>query len=157
MIYLEDERSAKPRLTYGETCWQAIVCFSAQERSTRLFLNGGPSSWAETRSCCWRCASDIGRPIPSRIPFATRSKGGGDGGGVSVKSTTSTTVGLEAPEVSTRLMETAGSPEVSGEHLKQASKRIFDYIGAVERDIRLTPSRAHTFKALRFLFKTTDT
>lgn len=70
--------------------------------------------------------------MPFRLPFAMCSKDGGDGGGVSVKSTTSTTGGLEGPEVSTRLMKTAGSPEVSGEHLTQASKRISGYMGAVE-------------------------
>lgn len=88
-----------------------------------------------------------------RLPLAIWPKDGGDGGGVSVKSTTSTTGGLEAPEVSTRLMERAGSPRGSGGHLKQASEWISGSMGAVQRDIRLTPSRAHTFKALRFLLK----
>lgn len=103
-MYSEDDRSAKPRLTYGETCWQAIDCFSAQERSTRLFLNGGSSSRATRPWCCWRCASKMGWLVPFR---------GGDGGGVSVKSMTSMAGGLEAPEGSTRLMKAAG------EHLKQ--------------------------------------
>jgi hypothetical protein len=52
------------------------------------------------------------------FPFAMRSNDGGDGGGVSVRSMT---MGLEAVEVSTRLMKTAGSPRISSEHLKQAS------------------------------------
>lgn len=67
---------------------------------------------------------------------------GGDG--VSVRSTTR---GPEGGEVSTRLMETAGLPAASSDHLKQAKQSL--WLKARLR-ISVTSSRAHTFKRLRF-------